>query len=199
MAEPPTPPKNQTDFDLTLPPRQSDNPPIVRRGKPGGITSPAQQMRDLGFCPDKNMNPLQFLIAVMNEDVDALYKQKKKREMMRGKGIGLNYRIDCAKTAAKFMHMAMPSIQINKDEGGTFGENLSKAIVQGNKRVQTRRIILETVEEISPDMPLEDAMYPPVFQEGIVGRIIDDDQALADDILGIDPEGDMEYDPDRDD
>jgi len=185
----PKPPKLIADYDLTIPAQHSDNPPITRRGKPGGITSPAQQMRDMGFSPTSNMNPLEFLVAVMNEDVDRLYSQKKKRNMMRAKGIGLNYRIDCAKTAAKFMHMAMPSIQINSSHETKFGDDLAAAVAAGNTRVEKKMIILETIERISPDMPIADASYPPVFTN-IHGTIVEE---------SIEAEGDTDYDPDRDD
>lgn len=176
-------------FDLSVPAKHSDNPPITRRGKPGGITSPAEQMRDMGFCPTADMTPLEFLLAVMNEDVDRLYKQEKKRNMMRAKGIGLNYRVDCAKTAAKFMHMAMPSVHITDASEHKFGDDLAAAISEGNTRVEKRTIILETVERISPDTPLAPASYPEAFKT-IKGEIIEED---------LNAEGNTDYDPDRDD
>lgn len=189
MADAPTPPRQHTDFDLSVASRNSENPAIVRRGRPGGLRSPAELMRDLGFCPDENMNPMQFLIAVMNDDVDKIYKQKNKREMMRKKGIGMNYRITCAQTAAKFMHMAMPQVQIQAQGEGKFADELAKAISAGEMRIDRKTVIMETVERISPDMPLPDASYPPAFAE--LEPAVEEATILA--------EGDTDYDPDRDD
>ena len=160
----PKPPRNKRLFDLSTIPYESDDPPDMRP-VPSAYRSPAQMMRDMGFAPDKNMTPLQFLIAVMNDRADLLYKQEKKRNMMEGKGIGLKYRIECAKTAAKYMHMQMPSVQISEDASGQFAENLAKSVARGEERVRTRQMIIETVERVSPDLPLEKPSYPPAFSD----------------------------------
>ncbi len=190
VADAPKPPRQIEDYDLaTQPARLSDNPPVVRFGRPGGLRDPEQIMRDMGFCPNKNMNPMQFLIAVMNDDTDKLYKQEKKRNMMRGKGIGLNYRITCAQAAARYMHMALPQVQIQAQSEGKFADELAEAVSKGNMRVERKTVIMETVERVSPDLPIPDASYPPAFAE-IQGQVIEET---------LDMEGSTDYDPDRDD
>lgn len=188
MADKPNPPPQLKDYDLTQPPRISDNPPKTRNTK-AGLRSPAQMMRDLGFCPSTSMTPLQFLVAVMNDDADALFKQEKKRNMMKGKGIGLNYRLEAAKTASKYFHMAQPQINIQAQGDSKFADELQAAISRGDMRVEKRTVIMETVERISPDTPIAEASYPPAFAH-IQGEVIEYD---------IDAEGDTDYDPDRDD
>lgn len=149
--------------------------------------SPDDLMRQMGFDPSKYMNPLQFLIAVQNDDLDLIFKNEKRRARMEGKGgIAMSYRTECAKTAAKYLHQQLPAINITKSDDGGFGDGLSQAISQGHERVRTRRVIIEEVERISPDIPLAPASYPPALAE-----VIDQEQ---DDIDMA--EGDTDYDPD---
>ncbi len=188
VADKPKPPIQRQDYDLTQPPRISDNPPKTRNTK-AELRNPAEMMRDLGFCPTSSMTPLQFLVAVMNDDADALFRQEKKRNMMKGKGIGMNYRLEAAKTAAKYFHMAQPQINIQAQSESKFADELQQAISKGDMRVEKQTVILETVERISPDTPIAGASYPPAFAH-IQEDVIEHD---------IDAEGDTDYDPDRDD
>lgn len=181
-------PRQRKSFDLSQEPRElrrddKQSPDLVH-GVNSDRRDPADMMRQMGFDPTKNMNPLQFLIAVMNDDIDKLFKNEKRRKRIEGRGgIAINYRIEAAKTAAKFIHMELPKVSIQKDEGDGFGDSLSNAIAQGNERVRTRRVILEEIERISPQIPLAPASYPPDFQEAI-------------EETDMDAEGDMDYDPD---
>lgn len=152
--------------------------------------SPDDIMRSMGFEPSRYMNPLQFLLAVINDDLDALFKNEKRKARIAGKGgVSVNHRLAAAQTASRYFHMELPKIAITKDETDRFGESLAEAIESGNDRVRTRRIIMEEVERISPDIPLAPASYPPELEQHINGTDVEDD---------IEPEGDMDYDPDDD-
>lgn len=181
-------PIQRKSFDLSQDPielrRDGKKAPDLVHGVNSDRRDPEDLMRQMGFDPSKNMNPLQFLIAVFNDDVDLIFKNETRRKRIESKGgITLSHRIECAKTAAKFMHMELPKVSVQKEEGGGFGESLSSAIAQGNERVRTRRVILEEIERISPQIPLAPASYPPDFQDAI-------------DETDLDAEGDMDYDPD---
>lgn len=153
-------------------------------------------MRAMGFCPSKNMTPLQFLIAVFNDETALIYRDEKKRKKTDDRGgIGLSYRLEAAKTAARYMHMEMPKIQINTDEGN-FGESLTRAAQQGNERVRTRTVIMETIERISPDVPLADASYPPIY--GQHDAVVIDEKGMVEGEMELNPEGDKDYNPDAD-
>ena len=159
--------------------------PLVR-GTNADRRSPDEIMRSMGFEPSKYMNPLQFLIAVMNDDLDALFKNEKRKTRIAGKGgVAVNYRLAAAQTAARYLHMELPKITVQKDDVGGFGDGLSEAIEMGNDRLRTRRVILEEIERISPDAPLTPANYPAEFEEAV--RQIENE---------IDAEGDTDYDPD---
>ncbi len=176
------------NFDLASNPSMNKNPP-VKSDTNTGYKSPAVMMAELGFDPTKYMTPLQFLVALMNDDLALLFRNPKRLKNIENKGgIGLNHRIEAAKAAAKYMHMAMPTINIQQGDAAGFGGKLAEAVASGNERVRTKRIILETVERISPDIPLTPANYPEAFTNQIEGRIIEGN-----------PEGDTDYDPDRDD
>jgi hypothetical protein len=126
--------------------------------------SPSDMMRQMGFDPNKNMNPLQFLIAVMNDDLELLFKNPKRRARYEGKGgLALNYRIEAAKTAAKYLHMQMPALIIAKNDEGSFRDALTQNLLDAEDRVSNKEYILSKVESISPDIPLEPASYPPDF------------------------------------
>jgi len=183
-------PIQREDHDLSQDPRElrrdGKDAPKLSDGVQVGIRSPAAMMREMGFSPTSNMTPLQFLVAVYNDDLEKVFKNEKRRTRMEGKGgIALNYRIECAKTAAKYLHMEMPKVTIADDAGG-FGESLSKAITDGTERVRVRETIIQTVERISPDVPLEPASYPDAFSN----------EAQREEFADIDAEGDTDYDPD---
>lgn len=179
-------PHQRTSYDLAVEPRKTDNSPTLG-SETVEYRSPAAMMRQMGFDPSKNMTPLQFLVAVLNDDVDLIFKNETRRKRMKDKGgMALSYRIEAAKTAAKYLHMEMPKVSIEENSKGKFGEELARGIAAGNERVVTKRMILETVERISPDMPLPQASYPPAFQDAIEVASITD----------IDAEGDTDYDPD---
>lgn len=201
QVKPPEPPIQREDIDLVTSRRSNkDNRPEMPN-LTADQRSPAAMMRAMGFDPcSGDLSPLQFLCAVMNDRVDMIYKDQKKKERAEAKGgLGLSYRIECAKTAAKYLHMEMPKVTFQSGEDQTFGAKLSDAITSGNERVRTKRMIIETVERISPDEPLAKASYPPIFDgseqinkpDPIEGHIVGN----ADD-LGLNPEGDMEYNPD---
>lgn len=186
---PPRPPRELrgAGYDLASAPHSNRHPP-VKCDTPNDYKSPAVMMRELGFAPDKYMTPMQFLVALMNDDLALIFKNEKRRKNMENKGgIGLSHRLEAAKTAAKYMHMQMPSVQIQKGEDNSFGNKLAEAVASGNERVRTKRIILETIERISPDVPLPPANYPAAFGgTEIEGRVVEGN-----------PEGDTEYDPDN--
>lgn len=164
--------------------RDGKEAPNLILGNRADRRSPDEMMRQMGFDPTKHMNPLQFLIAVFNDDLDKVFENEARRYRMKSKGgIALSYRIEAAKTAAKFIHTELPKLTVTKEESVNFGASLSDAIEQGNERVRTRRVILEEIERTSPQIPLSQASYPPDFQ-----GVADDDLARA--------EGDTDYDPD---
>jgi len=169
-------------YDLTKRPQD------VRRG--GGIAppmtaaiskdrTPEELMVSLGFEPNRYITPLQFLIAVFNDDLDIVYRNPTRRRQIESKGgIGIGFRLEAAKTAARYMHMEMPRIAALVDktkDRGKFGDGLSGAIADGNRRVRTRRTIIEEVERESPDTPLPPAQYPPNFQAAIEAGVFQDD------------------------
>lgn len=149
---------------------------------------PLDIMRQLGFEPTKHMTPIQFLLAVMNDDLDTIFKNPSRRERMERKGgIAMQYRLDAAKSVAKFIHMEMPKMQITSQADKGFGEELASAINNGNDRVVQREIIIKEIERISPDIPLAPASYPPDF---IDAEIVEEEDII---------EGDVNYNPDEDD
>ena len=189
-VKPPGHPIQRQDLDLSKEPKKSDNGAFLG-DETSTFRSPAAMMRQMGFDPTKSMTPLQFLCAVYNDDLDLIFKNEKRKKRYQDKGgLGLSYRVEAAKTAAKYIHMQMPSVQISKGSDSKFGDELAQAAAKGGERIRTKRVILETIERISPDMPLPPASYPPAFAD-IQGEVIDEPISEA--------EGDMEYDPDDDD
>ena len=193
-TEPPQPPIQHKFYDLA----SSQN-----RGMPKGKNepslgdarsdrrSPAQMMRAMGFTQTKHMTPLQFLCAVFNNELEMIYRCEKRRKKTEEQGgIGLSYRLEAAKTAAKYLHMEMPKVTV-EDEGGNYGTSLMKAAASGNERLRTRTMIIETVERISPDVPLPDASYPPMYQKD--GQTVIDEQGNVEG-EALNPEGDTNYD-----
>lgn len=145
---------------------------------PTADRTPAQMMRSMGFDPTKNMTPLQFLVAVLNDDLDLIFKRKDRRALAEKKGgIALSIRVEAAKAAAKYMHQQLPNVTVIDETKGGYGEGLSSKVSKADERVRTRRVIIEEVERISPDMPLPPASYPPDFQPDIdaQGEEINDD------------------------
>jgi hypothetical protein len=171
-------PKQRTEKDLhrkpsTLKRRLDDKQVHLQKGPATG-RSPDDIMRSMGFAPTATMNPLQFLIAVMNNDLEKIYNMEIALVKARSKGgIALNYRVDAAKTAARYIHMEMPKTTIDKsDEAGGLGMGLLQAMAEGNARLNQKALILETIQQMSPDMPLPAASYPPTF-----GQIIEHEPA----------------------
>jgi hypothetical protein len=181
--QPPGFPHVNKDTDLSVSPRHlQEAGRKLERSTNARINaeyrSPAEMMRELGFSPSRYMNPLQFLVAMLNDDVELIYKNKKKREMTLAKGgLSIQHRLEAAKTAAKYMHMAMPTVNVNKNEGASFGAELAAAVSAGDQRVRTRRMIIETVEKISPNEPIAQASYPPVFSAIVDARAVDYEDA----------------------
>ncbi len=124
-------PIQRIDYDLSVEPRKTDNSPIL----PHTIsdqTSPAAMMRQMGFDPSKNMTPMQFLVAVMNDDCEKIFKNEKRRKRMMDKGgVAMSYRLEAAKTAAKYMHMEMPKISVSKTDEAKFGDELERRVASG--------------------------------------------------------------------
>lgn len=126
---------------------------------------PDEIMRLLGFKPGKDLNPLQFLLAVANDDLGKIYKNPSKRRTMQAKGgIAISLRASCAKTAARFIHLEMPKISFETSSKDDFAGALAGEIEKGKERVKMRRVIIEQVEQESPDAPLAAASYPPAFE-----------------------------------
>jgi hypothetical protein len=177
-------PVEKKQYDLSAEPRDSKYAPTLSHDE-SKHRSPAALMRQMGFDPNKHMTPLQFLVAVMNDETGLIFKRDNRRKRIEDKGgIALSYRVEAAKTAAKYMHMEMPKITYEDKGVEKFGEDLARNIAAGNERVITKRMILETVERISPDIPLPPASYPPSFQNDIEVTELRD------------LEGDTDYDPD---
>lgn len=180
-------PKQRKSFDLSKAPkamrRLNKSTPTLEHTR-SADRDPEDLMRQMGFEPTKKMTPLQFLLAVMNDDLELLFKNPERRNRINGKGgLAMSYRLEAAKTAAKYIHMQLPTTQITSQSEKGFGEELSNAIAAGTHRVVHRETIIREIEEISPDIPLAPASYPPDFLD-------------AEYTTG---EGDMDYDPDRDD
>lgn len=199
----PKPPVQRTHYDLTgcrNGVKKPDNAPSAANRSNADKRSPAEMMRTLGFSPDKHMSPLQFLIAVMNDDLELIYRNEKKRARTEQKGgIGLSYRVECAKTAAKYLHMEMPKVSVQSTDEEGFGTKLAEAMISGNDRVRKKTMIIEEVQRISPDMPLPEASYPPVFEGNSTENLPDDITPYdVDDDMNLPAEGDTEYNPDHD-
>lgn len=155
-------PVQRKNLDLSQADREKSD--ISFGDTPAEYRSPAKMMQDMGFDPKSNMTPLQFLTAVINDDLEAIFENQKRRDNYRKKGgIGLQHRIECAKTAAKYYHSQMPSYSITKGDDDKFGDELAKAVSKGEQRVRTRRVTMEVIENISPDVPLQPASYPDAF------------------------------------
>lgn len=196
---PPLPPPQIKSYDLTTEPydgrKSGKNIPEMPRMK-ADERSPAAIMRAMGFNPNSTMTPLQFLVAVFNDDVDKIFRSEEKRKLTKDRGgIGMGYRVECAKTAAKYFHMEMPKVTVD-ETGSGFADNLQKAVLSGNERVRTRRMIIETVERISPDARLEPANYPPIYENATIREPTEGEIMVDGELLN--PEGDREYNPDAD-
>lgn len=199
LSAKPKPPEQIADRDLTSNKngqvRQKNAPRFGER--PAEIRDPRAMMRQMGFEPDKYMTPVQFLLAVANDDLDLVFKRETKRKMTEARGgISLAYRIECAKTAARYIHMEMPKVSIT-DETGNFGDALQRASSAGVDRVHRRTMIIEEIERISPDMPLAEANYPPHLGIGNRPVVMDNDGVIEGETLN--PDGDTGYNPDEDD
>lgn len=162
-------PIQREDLDLTREPREARHhgheAPQLPHDK-SESRDPVNLMQAMGFSPTKHMTPLQFLLAVVNDDIHAIFKNEKRLKRIEGRGgIAINYRIEAAKTAAKYLHMEQPKLSVQKNEDAKFGDELSSNIAKANERVQRRTTIIETIERISPDVPLAAASYPPVFDQ----------------------------------
>jgi len=192
----PLPPVQHKDYDITAErelARPANSPPLSKAN--ADVRNPATMMREMGFDPNTSMTPLQFLVAVYNDDVEKIYNNevKRKRIEMKG-GIGMSYRIEAAKTASKYIHMEMPKVVLG-DETGNFGESLMKAARAGDGRLRTKTMIIETVERISPDVPLPEASYPPIY--GQIKPVVVDEVGMVEGEV-LPPEGDKDYNPDAD-
>lgn len=198
VITPPLPPPQRSDHDLTTNRNgevKPDNAPTIDKTR-ADDRSPAALMRSMGFCPTKYMTPLQFLCAVYNDDLALVFKNEKKKLQAEAKGgISLAYRVECAKTAARYMHMEMPKVSIT-DETGNFGESLMRAATAGNERVRRKTMIIEEIERISPDVPLSEANYPPHLGFGQQPLALDDNAMIEGENLN--PEGDKNYNADDD-
>ncbi len=170
-------------YDLSQDPceirRDGGKAPNMLHGQQAEARSPYDMMRSMGFDVTYKITPLQFLIAVMNDDLDIIFRNETRRKKMEAKGgIGLSYRLEAAKTAAKYLHQELPKVLLTDDKNnGKFGDGLTKALAEGNERIRTRRVIMEQIEHISPDVALEPASYPPALQEAIIREGLDDDDA----------------------
>lgn len=205
VAPAPLPPYQRKNLDLVTEASGGCRPKKAPKFNHTEASSrePVQMMRDMGFDPNKYMTPLQFLLAVTNDDVDMIYRDQKKAEKTKERGgIGLSYRMECAKTAAKFLHMEMPKLELKADVTNTFTEELQRAVISGNARIEARESIIKTIEDTNPDVPLAPASYPPVFEGKTLnnnGEFVDqhDENYFGDMDTFAPPEGDTEYDPDN--
>lgn len=177
-------PIQRKDFDLSTDPRElrrdGKEAPVLAHGDRSDQRTPEAMMRQMGFEPSENMTPLQFLIAVYNDDLDKIFKDEKRRSRMKTKGgLALSYRIEAAKTTAKFLHQEAPKPTAIDTGGEQFAAKLEQAMAEGNLRITQRETILERVMQIAPDVPLAPASYPPDFaaiDAQIVERGNDDEE-----------------------
>ena len=152
--KPQSPIQRHTEIDITTDAKGGSHSELSH-GVNAEYRSPADMMRQMGFDPVKYMTPLQFLVAVLNDDADMVFGRSPdaKKERYKARGIGMSYRVQAAKTAAKYLHMEMPKVEYHSSADQEFGQGLQQAIRKGEHRVRTKRVILETVEEMAPDMP----------------------------------------------
>ena len=142
----------------------------------GHAARPAQLMRDMGFDPDANITPLQFLTAVVNDDIDLLFKHGVKGNRLKAKGgLGISYRLKAAEVAAKYFHEAVPSLKVTANADAEYSKALVDALMRGNARVEMRPVLLQQINNISADVPLARASYPPALQEVIEAQIQEED------------------------
>lgn len=152
--------------------------------------TPAQMMRALGFDPSKHMDPMQFMMAVLNDRVDLIYTRKKPLARAEENGISISYRLECAKVMAKYMYMEMPKLSLQQNETvERFSDELASRIASGDVRVRSKRLIIETVEAVSPDMDVGKANYPPHLQNVLEARLIEKEDGSED---GEGTENDLE-------
>lgn len=177
-------------YDLTTEARQNDNSPDLGNVA-AELRRPDELMRAMGFEPTVHMNPLQFLTAVYNDDLDKIFRNEKRKKNYEDRGgIALAYRIECAKTAAKYLHSKPPQVHDVKAHEVEFASQLTRATAKAGERVTRKIMILEEVERISPEAPLAPASYPPTFSEIGDSRLIEHVPQA---------EGNTDYVPDRDD
>jgi len=191
-----------------VPPDEIKNAPNILGGKDkrkpnrhlrpdipdGSVTahSAAEMMRLMGFDPTSHMTPLQFLVAVINDRTDLVYKNESKRNMIELKGgIGISYRVLAAQTAVKYMHQEMPKLQVNINPEGKFADALSKSLARAEQRVYDRAAIIDEAGRFVVEVPLGEANYPPVFKEGA------EDFPGSESLNGTNAEGDTNYNPDN--
>lgn len=198
-------PKMVKDYDLTKErngmAKTHDMPQLSNSSSQA--QSPDEMMRILGFEPTQYMNPLQFLLAVMNNDTHAVYSDPTKLRNANCKGgFSIKYRIECAKIAARFMHMAMPKLNINSNADSKFSHDLQRAIADSNHRLLNREKIIEHVHATKPKgSELEPAAYPDVFKPESIRSASPYRQTVAD---GVEIEvvagdaGEVGYNPDDD-
>lgn len=194
--KPPQPPRQIADIDLT-----GNNGSAAKRNSGRPISaentahrSPAAIMRSMGFEPSKHMTPLQFMIALYNDDVEAIYKNPiRLAKTQRLGGIAIGYRLEAAKVAARYMHMEMPKVTFN-EETSVFGDKLAEAQASGDDRLRKKTMIIETIERISPDVPLDSANYPEMYGFNPPTRVANEEGIIEGEILN--PEGNKDYNPD---
>ncbi len=136
--------------------------------------SPAELMREMGFDPcTGDMTPLEFLVAVMNDRADKVYRNERKRKLYQERGIALTYRVSAAKAAARYMHMEMPKLTYVEAEQAGYSGTLAEKVSQGQARVTRKTVILEQVEMMAPDHPVSPAQYPESIQKHFIdGRAV---------------------------
>lgn len=174
-----------------------------KRGVAVENRSPAEIMRENGLDPHKHMTPLQFLMAVVNNDVESVYKSEKKRAEIDAKGgFGIGSRIECARTAVRYFHQERAPEKVADQADSGFAQQMADALAGGNHRISMREVIVENAYKTSPDMPLPDASYPPAFdpnptveREAVPSQ---GGQALTPEYELPPAEGVTDYDPDLD-
>jgi ribosomal protein L20A (L18A) len=159
--------------------------------------TPASIMRTLGFDPLSHMDPMQFCVAMFNDRTDLIIKNERKRKIVDGNGgIAMGLRAKCAIAALKHFYK-----ELGANEEKTELESFGQQLVQATERVRHRRIIIEEIERISPKEPLPPASYPAAFSPEKNSPSNQHNSARYGPELPIkelNPEGDTDYDPDRD-
>lgn len=172
------------------------------RGASPENQSPAAMMREHGLNPHEYMTPVQFLIAVFNNDIAKVYPgqsgEKKRAELEKKGGIGIGYRIECARAAAKFIHRELQADKGDDGAQSTFAIEMQHAMSKGNNRIRMREVIIEQAHATGPQEELPPASYPDAFRPEEARPMAQQEARLIAHEMVPEAAGEVGYDPDLD-